>query len=52
MEACEAADDQWAAAARRARLDHRDIAVQGLRDLLRRASPNREVFTSIARRYL
>lgn len=52
LEVCEDGDEQWASVASRARLDHHDPAVQGLRELLRRANPNSEVFTSIARRYL
>jgi hypothetical protein len=52
LDACDGDDETWAAVARRARLDHADRAVQGVRELLRRAAPHREVFTSIARRYL
>jgi hypothetical protein len=52
LDHCDADDDQWAATARQARMDHHDPAVRGVRDLLRRALPNRPVFTTIARRYL
>jgi hypothetical protein len=52
IDACETDDDRWAAVALSARLDHRDFAVKGLRELLRKASPNRQVFSVIARRYL
>jgi WD40 repeat protein len=53
LDVCDGDDaEPWATVARNARLDHHDRAVQGLRELLRRAAPNRQVFTSIARRYL
>ena len=52
IDACGADDDRWVAVALSARLDHRDFAVKGLRELLRRAAPNRQVFSVIARRYL
>jgi hypothetical protein len=50
LDACDR--DDWAAVAKRARMDHEDIAIQGLRELLRKALPHRQVFTDIARRYL
>jgi hypothetical protein len=46
------AEEPWATVARQARLDNEDQAVQSLRELLRRALPHRQVFTSIAHRYL
>lgn len=49
---CERDDDQWATTARLARMDPHDPAVRGLRELLRKALPNRRIFTTIARRYL
>ncbi len=52
LDVCDADDEQWAAAAGQARMDHHDAAVRGVRDLLRRALPNRSTFTTIARRYL
>jgi hypothetical protein len=45
-------DDEWPVHARRARMDPQDAAIQGLRELLRAALPHRQVFASIARRYL
>jgi hypothetical protein len=50
LDACDR--DDWPAVAGRARMDHEDIAIQGLRELLRQAMPHRQVFTDIARRYL
>jgi len=50
LDACER--DDWPEVARRARMDHTDIAIQCLRELLRQAMPHRQVFASIARRYL
>jgi hypothetical protein len=52
LDACAEEDDAWAEAARTARLDPDDRAVYGLRELLRRARPQREVFSSIANRFL
>jgi WD40 repeat protein len=52
FDACDDDDARWAVPAKLARLDPDDPAVRGLRDLLRRALPNRGVFTTIARRYL
>jgi hypothetical protein len=52
IDACDDDHEVWAAAARRVRFDHEDVAVRGLRELLRKAIPNRPVFTGIARRYL
>ncbi len=53
LDACDADDpDAWPVVARQARLDVDDRATQGLRELLRRALPHRDVFTSIAHRYL
>ncbi|MEJ3747161.1 P-loop NTPase fold protein [Actinomycetes bacterium KLBMP 9797] len=52
LDACVANDDVWAKAARLARLDPADRSVQGLRALLRQARPHRDVFSSIANRYL
>jgi hypothetical protein len=53
LDACGSDDtERWATTAALARLDHRDRAVEGLRELLRRALPQRETFSAIARRYL
>lgn len=52
IDACDDGHEVWAAAARRVRFDHEDAAVRGLRELLRKAIPNRQVFAGIARRYL
>jgi hypothetical protein len=51
LDACDR-DDEWPIAAKRARIDHQDITIQGLRELLCQALPHRQVFTAIARRYL
>lgn len=50
LDACDR--DDWPVVAGRARMDHEDIAIRGLRELLRKALPRRQVFTDIARRYL
>jgi hypothetical protein len=52
LDACAGDDDQWAATARRSRLDPTERSVVGLRELLRRALPHRQEFAAIARRYL
>jgi hypothetical protein len=52
FDVCDGDDEQWAITARLARMDHHDQAVRGLRELLRKALPNRQIFTTIARRYL
>jgi WD40 repeat protein len=52
LDICAADDEPWAAGAHQARLDPSDRDVQGLRELLRHALPHREVFSSIAHRYL
>jgi hypothetical protein len=52
LDACDDDDEIWASVARQARLDHHDRSVRGLRDLLVKATPNRQAFTTIARRYL
>jgi WD40 repeat protein len=53
LDACGGDEDEpWATVARRSRLNPEDRSVQGLRELLRRALPHRQVFTSIAHRYL
>jgi hypothetical protein len=52
MAACDEDADTWAAATGRMRFNPDDVAVRGLRELLRRALPNRQIFLGIARRYL
>jgi WD40 repeat protein len=52
LDACVEDDEVWAEAASLARLDPDARSVNGLRELLRRARPQREVFSSIANRYL
>jgi hypothetical protein len=52
LDACNTDDESWAIATQKARMDHQDAAVESLRELLRNALPRREVFSSIASRYL